>query len=105
MSTLGPAPVGHVLYRLYDVSGDLLYVGITYALSSRLRHHERHQPWWREVATCTWERWPPGPHLRIAEWQAIRREQPRHNTPTVWPMCVPRELAAEYVHDLLGTAP
>lgn len=38
------------LYRLYDDSGTLLYVGITNDIDIRWKTHGRHKPWWGVVA-------------------------------------------------------
>lgn len=38
------------LYRLYDVSDQLLYVGITSNLRKRWQAHARDKHWWQEVA-------------------------------------------------------
>jgi hypothetical protein len=38
------------LYRLYDETGQLLYVGITTYPPKRFVEHERDKPWWPQVA-------------------------------------------------------
>ena len=44
----------HVLYRFFDASGNLLYVGITCNPSGRFSDH-RTKNWWRDVANITLE--------------------------------------------------
>lgn len=39
------------VYRLYDETGRLLYVGIADDPQVRLKDHAAKQPWWKEVAT------------------------------------------------------
>src|SRR5206468_10392091 len=41
----------HVLYRLYDEEGVLLYVGITNAINTRFKTHAGSQPWWSPSRT------------------------------------------------------
>jgi len=41
------------LYRCYDRSGALLYVGITDALGRRMAQHASDKPWWGDVADTT----------------------------------------------------
>lgn len=76
---LGIIAVPTALYRLYDATGALLYMGITQDLRKRMREHARSQPWWGDVATrtVTWyESWPRAFH---AETIAIAQEKPKHN--------------------------
>ena len=67
------------LYRLFDTSGDLLYVGIANNPESRWKQHSKTKDWWHLVAektTCWFEK-------RIiaadAEVEAIHAEKPRFN--------------------------
>jgi predicted GIY-YIG superfamily endonuclease len=39
-----------VLYRLYDVNDQLLYVGVTTRLTTRLNTHAQSKPWFGDVA-------------------------------------------------------
>ncbi|MGA5819938.1 GIY-YIG nuclease family protein [Kitasatospora sp. NPDC094028] len=73
------------LYRLYDVSGALLYVGITTNPKSRFKGHRygngRNKPkeWWSEVADTVIEWFDSRPEAEAAEAFAIVTEHPRHN--------------------------
>lgn len=69
----------HVLYRFFDSSNTLLYIGITNNIPHRLRSHSELQPWWEEVASATMEHYPDRDALEEAERSAIRTERPRHN--------------------------
>lgn len=70
---------GIVVYRLFDASGALLYVGATATKATRLRAHARRAMWWPEVASHTFVRYPDEASAREAEATAIRTEHPRHN--------------------------
>jgi predicted GIY-YIG superfamily endonuclease len=69
----------HVLYRLRDSSGDLLYVGVTNSIPARFAHHASRKPWWSEVADCQVTFYPDRTSLMQAEDAAIRSESPRYN--------------------------
>lgn len=68
-----------ILYRMYDGSGTLLYVGITADVGQRLRDHAALQPWWREVRNITVEHYDDRAAAETAERNAIHAEQPPHN--------------------------
>ena len=77
MSTPGP----HILYRLFDAHGDLLYIGITNDINLRFYSHRNSKPWWPEVSSHSADsdfksRWD----LEAAECEAIRTECPKYNT-------------------------
>jgi hypothetical protein len=66
------------LYRLYDESGALLYVGITNMPNVRFATHSL-RAWWSEVARKEIE-WHPDRRVAEAfEIQAIGEERPRYN--------------------------
>lgn len=69
----------HHMYRLYDDAGRLLYAGIARVLCVRLRHHQRHQPWWPTVVYGTSEVFPDWFAAGQAERAAIADEHPEHN--------------------------
>jgi hypothetical protein len=67
------------VYRCFDASGELLYIGSTWRLpAQRLREHRTGKPWWDEVAEVRVERHPLET-LRAVETQAIQQERPRYN--------------------------
>lgn len=69
----------HALYRFYDASGELLYVGITADLGARWKAHSKDKPWWAEVATCRVQHFGSRQEVLQAERDAIVRERPLHN--------------------------
>lgn len=67
------------LYRLYDNTGRLLYIGITSRGPRRWREHMRDKPWWKDVETIHLEHHPNRTAVEQAELQAIKTERPLHN--------------------------
>jgi hypothetical protein len=69
------------LYRHFDATGRLLYVGISLFAFRRLAAHERNAGWWKDVRTVTIT--PPyrtrAEVAAAAEIEAIRNEKPRYN--------------------------
>lgn len=79
-----PAPASGVddttaLYRLYDASGRLLYVGISNNVHTRIRTHRVEKYWGPDVADARIEWFTTRAAALSAEATAIRRERPRHN--------------------------
>lgn len=72
-------PADHCLYRHFDGSGVLLYVGITSRIGERIRDHKRHSCWWLEITRIEIERFASRAELIEAEKAAIRSENPLHN--------------------------
>lgn len=67
------------LYRHFDRTGRLLYVGISLSAAQRTGVHRRYSTWFRQVASITLE-WHPSRHVcEAAERQAIRLEKPLYN--------------------------
>lgn len=67
------------LYRYFDTSGQLLYVGITSRRTGRSLQHAMEKSWWSEVTRCEWQHFATREQAAEAERQAIRDEHPRHN--------------------------
>jgi predicted GIY-YIG superfamily endonuclease len=67
------------LYRLYDDSDALLYIGIAGNPGRRFEQHRRDKPWWGQVARITLEHHPTRDKALTAETEAIRTEHPRYN--------------------------
>jgi predicted GIY-YIG superfamily endonuclease len=78
----------HVLYRMFDRDGGLLYVGITNDPKVRFRTHSRSQPWWDQVANITVQNHTSREALADAEQKAIRTESPLYNV-ALRPIAVP----------------
>jgi len=69
----------HALYRFFNHDGQLLYVGITLNLGSRLTKHRDDKPWWAEVARVMVAQFDSREEVLAAEKVAIRTEQPKYN--------------------------
>ena len=68
-----------VVYRVYDATDRLIYIGATSNLEQRLTYH-RSQAWWWALATrVTSEPHPDMESAFDAEWAAIATEQPAFN--------------------------
>jgi hypothetical protein len=67
------------VYRAYDATGRLLYVGCTVDLDARLRAHSEHSPWWLFHSEVTSEQFPTQDAALEAEAFAILTEHPRWN--------------------------
>lgn len=67
------------LYRLYNDTDELLYVGISERWTRRLGQHRASKPWWAEVAKVHLETIPDRHCAERAEIAAIQVEKPRHN--------------------------
>lgn len=67
------------LYRFYNPSGDLLYVGISVRPWTRWKQHKGQKDWAEEVATQTIEWWPTRAEALVAEKEAIIAEEPLYN--------------------------
>lgn len=66
------------LYRLFDATGRLLYVGISRSVVMRMADHSR-RAWWPNVHSTTFEIFADRAAAADAEREAIRSEQPLHN--------------------------
>lgn len=67
------------LYRFYDSTGQLLYIGITNRIPRRLDEHGEEKPWYLEVADVKVEHHPDRHAALSAEKAAIKTERPKYN--------------------------
>lgn len=67
------------LYRFYDDTDRLLYVGVTMNPPRRFRTHEGTKVWWAEVSHIALESYLERSDVLAAEASAIRAEQPLYN--------------------------
>lgn len=75
-----PSPETAV-YRIYDATDELLYVGITNDLYVRWTDHKATKFWWREKAYRYDVRWYPSRDVAaMHEKHAIMTERPKHNS-------------------------
>jgi len=69
----------HALYRFYDRSDVLLYVGITVDPSARFKKHAGDKLWWGEVDHIDIEQCATRREAEDAEREAIKKEEPLYN--------------------------
>lgn len=71
----------HILYRFYDRTGVLLYIGITVDFADRMADHAKEKEWWARVdrSATKVEYYDSRRAARQAETAAIKTEQPMEN--------------------------
>ena len=67
------------LYRMFDASGALLYIGVSKDFGRRWKEHARTQPWWDDVQRQTADWFPSRRDAAEAEVAAIQAESPKYN--------------------------
>lgn len=67
------------LYRFFDATGALLYIGITNSIPRRLGEHDERKPWFAESVRATFEHHPSRAAALTAEKKAIKKERPKYN--------------------------
>lgn len=67
------------LYRFFNTTGALLYIGITNRVPRRLDEHGDDKPWYLKVAHVEVEHHPDRHTALRAEKDAIKAERPRYN--------------------------
>lgn len=69
------------VYRLYDRSGELLYIGKTVHPNERFKEHAKEQIWWAEVdmSKTSIEWYPNWGWAGKVETASIRSERPKYN--------------------------
>lgn len=72
-------PRATAVYRFFDVSGRLLYVGIAFDPAERWKHHASHTRWWKDAVDNTIEWYDARPEAERAEKVALRYEKPIYN--------------------------
>ncbi|CAN5579757.1 hypothetical protein BH10PSE14_BH10PSE14_07020 [soil metagenome] len=77
------------LYRFFDASGELLYVGISISAFRRTAEHSRGSPWFDAIAQMTIERFDSRAKALSAERIAILTEKPKHNVVHGWSRTLP----------------
>lgn len=69
----------HVLYRMFSVTDELLYIGKTINPPQRFTDHRGTKSWWRDIADITLTHFSSHDELIAAETYAITTEHPRYN--------------------------
>lgn len=67
------------LYRHYNSSDELLYVGISLSALQRLGQHAEHSAWFGSISRVTIEHYETRQLALDAEREAVIRERPLHN--------------------------
>lgn len=67
------------LYRLFDESNELLYVGISISAIQRASQHRNRKGWWLNVKRIEIEHYETRDLALTAEYEAIISERPLHN--------------------------
>ena len=67
------------LYRHFDNSNTLLYVGISLSTFARLSQHKDHSPWFKQVNRVEIQHFDTRDEAMAAERQAIKTENPKFN--------------------------
>jgi len=67
------------LYRHFDASGNLLYIGISISAVNRLSAHSRGSQWFSEIAKIEIQHFDTRELALKAEGLAIGREKPKYN--------------------------
>lgn len=69
----------HMVYQLYGLDGELLYIGITDRGPVRLAEHYRKKSWFSEVCQVEFERYETRSESEERESSLIRRRRPLYN--------------------------
>lgn len=67
------------LYRHFDATGVLLYVGISLSAINRLKEHKVGSHWFESIKQVSIETFPTRSEALLAEKKAISAENPKHN--------------------------
>lgn len=67
------------LYRHFDASGLLLYVGISLSVFKRLAQHRQVSPWFDLITKVTIETYTSREEALVAERKAVEQESPKFN--------------------------
>jgi excinuclease UvrABC nuclease subunit len=70
----------HFLYRHFDESGSLLYIGISIDALVRQGGHESRSGWWRDIRRIEIEVYANKTEAARAEVELIKKLRPRWNT-------------------------
>lgn len=71
--------MAEALYRHFSKDGELLYIGITSRIPTRLKEHSKHSHWWDQIETVKIEHYPCRESVLKAETDAIISENPKFN--------------------------
>lgn len=77
----------HFVYRMYSSDNELLYVGETCNIRSRLKAHMKDKPWWNDITSIRVDSYVDRKSGKLAEAIAIRDECPKYNISNPVPSC------------------
>lgn len=69
----------NIVYRAFSKDNELLYIGITQDLKSRVSTHKSSKEWWGEVDRIDEESFDDRVSAMKAEVRAIKSENPKYN--------------------------
>lgn len=69
----------NIVYRAFSKNNDLLYIGVTQNLKSRVSTHKSSKEWWGEVDRIDEESFDDRISAMKAEVVAIKLENPKYN--------------------------
>lgn len=101
----------HALYRFFNSTDVLLYVGITVDPGARFKKHGGDKPWWGQVDRISIEHFATRTEALEAERKAIKEEKPLHNVvhnefvQADGRSDTRRDLALELLHTYVGEPP
>lgn len=93
-----------LLYRFYNLQGELLYVGITNSPHVRWAQHAHNAAWWPEVRVAHSEWYPLRSEAEAAERTAVYREEPLHNYSHNHRVDGRRRFRSMYIHPMAREA-
>lgn len=67
------------IYRCFNATGELIYIGVTDSPGARHASHKREREWWAEVTEVEWIFFPTYGAAIDAERDAIEAEAPEYN--------------------------
>lgn len=89
----------HQLYRHFGENGELLYIGISLSVTTRLGQHRLTSPWFEKISRIEVEHFSNRIDALNAEKKAIKSESPKfnihHNTPDKVPTPAPELISIE----------
>ena len=71
------------VYKMYDNDHNLLYVGMTASLLSRMSDHVKQKEWFTDVRNISFTWYPTRYQAEIAEKTSIRWDNPKYNKQSV----------------------
>jgi predicted GIY-YIG superfamily endonuclease len=80
-----PEMSGIGVYRFYDTSDQLIYIGSTNDLVTRIAFHRKHAPWRDRIADVKVTKYDTRYAALKAEYRAIREERPERNISGIAP--------------------